>query len=189
VIQRSTNWWTLIPLVLIAGLSFWLDNAVAPDSKGSGPARHDPDYWVDNFSVKRFDAEGRPLNMLYGRKMTHFPDTDTTLVDNPRLTFFRNPSVDLNAIVGVIGKDGKEITLRDRVHIRREGIAGNFPLDVRTSEMILYPETEQARATSKVTITQGSSVLSGSAMSLDNKTGISILTGPVTATFHRTSHP
>lgn len=187
--QRTTNWWALIPLILIAGLSFWLDSAVAPDSQHTGPARHDPDYWVDNFSVKRFDAEGRPLNMLHGRKMTHFPDTDTTLVENPKLTFFRHPTVELNASLGVIGKDGKEIILRDRVHIRREGIAGNFPLDVRTAAMTLYPETEQARVTSKVVITQGSSILSGSAMSLDNKTGISILSGPVTATFHRSNLP
>ena len=187
--QRSTNWWALIPLVVIAGLSFWLDSAVAPDSQDAGPARHDPDYWVDNFSVKRFDAEGRPLNMLHGRKMTHFPDTDTTHVDNPKLTFFRNPAVELTANLGIIGKDGKEITLRDRVHIRRESIAGNFPLDVRTAAMTLYPEAELARATSRVVITQGNSVISGSALSLDNKTGISILSGPVTATFHRVNLP
>ena len=187
--QQSTNWWALIPLLLIAGLSFWLDSAVAPENQGNGPLRHDPDYWVDNFSVKRFDTDGRPLNTLWGQKMTHFPDTDTTLVDNPKLTFFRQPAVQLSASAGLIGKDGKEITLTDRVHIRREGIAGNFPLDVRTNAMILYPDSEQARATSRVVITQGNSVLSGSAMSLDSKTGISVLSGPVTATFHRANRP
>ena len=187
--QRSSNIWSYIPLLLIAGLSFWLDSAVAPDNHGNGPLRHDADYWVDNFSVKRFDRDGKPLNTLFGQKMTHFPDDDTTLIANPRVTFFRQPTVQLSAVTGLIGNDGKEITLTDNVHIRRDGLAGGLPLEARMQKMILYPDIEEMRANSRVIITQGQSIVSGSAMLINNKTGISVLDGPVTATFHSANHP
>ena len=187
--QRSSNVWSLLPLLLIAGLSFWLDSSVAPDNHGNGPLRHDADYWVDNFSVKRFDRDGQPLNTLFGQKMTHFPDDDTTLIANPKVTFFRQPTVQLSAVSGLIGNDGKEITLTDNVHIRREGIGGALPLEARTQKMVLYPDNEEMRANSHVIITQGKSIVSGSAMLINNKTGISVLNGPVTATFHSANHP
>lgn len=186
--QHSSNIWSFIPLLLIAGLSFWLDSAVAPDSHGNGPLRHDADYWVDNFSVKRFNSDGRPLNTLWGQKMIHFPDDDTTMITNPKVTFFRQPTVQLSATTGQIGHDGKEIILTNNVHIYRQGNAGSLPMEMRTQRMVLYPETEEAHVTSPVIITQGQSVVSGSAMDLNNKTGISVLNGPVTATFHRVNH-
>ena len=183
--QRSSNYWPYIPLLLIAGLSFWLNNAVVPETHGNGHLRHDPDYWVDNFSVKRFDHDGRPLNTLFGQKMTHFPDDDSTLVTNPQLTFFRHPTLQLSASMGKIGNDGKEITLTNNVLLRREGSAGGLPMEMRTQRLVLYPEIEEAHVTSHLVITQGKSVVSGSAMKLNNKTGISVLNGSVTATFHR----
>ncbi|MBK9625686.1 MAG: LPS export ABC transporter periplasmic protein LptC [Rhodocyclaceae bacterium] len=183
--QRSSNYWPYIPLLLIAGLSFWLNSSVAPDTHDNDPLRHDADYWVDNFSVKRFDRDGRPLNTLSGQKMTHFPDDDTTLITNPKVTFFRQPTLQLSAALGQIGNDGKEITLTNNVLIHRDGSAGGLPMEMRTQRMVLFPEIEELRVTSNLTITQGKSVVSGSAMNLNNKTGISVLNGPVTATFHR----
>ena len=58
-------------------------------------------------------------------------------------------------------------------------------MEMRTQRMVLFPEIEELRVTSNLTITQGKSVVSGSAMNLNNKTGISVLNGPVIATFHR----
>lgn len=183
--QRSNNLWSLIPLLLIAGLSFWLTGAVAPESRNDGAKRHDLDYWADRFTIKRFDAEGRLLNAFWGQKMTHTPDDDSTLITDPKLVFFREPKVQMSAALGLVGKDGKTITLTDTVLIKRDGKSGSPPLELQTNSVVIYPDVEQARADSHVVMTQGRSVISGSAMSIDNKTGISILSGPVTATFHQ----
>ena len=184
--QRSSNTWTLLPLLLIAGLSFWLVSAVAPEGRSSGALRHDPDYWVDQFSIRRFDADGRLLSAFWGQKMTHYPDDDSTVVADPKLVFFREPAVKMTASTGLVGKDGKEITLTDTVLIRQEGKSGGLPIELRTNSVVLNPDTEQARADSNVTISQGKSIISGRALTIDNKSGISVLDGPVTATFHKT---
>ncbi len=181
---RTSNLWPLIPLVLLAGLSFWLEQLVQPESHDNSAARHDPDYWVENFSVQRLGPDGKPLNTLRGSKMTHFPDDDTTLIVNPKMIYYRNPPITLSAAKGLVGKDGKQITLENDVKITRDGRDGGSPLHVSTASMTVFPETEKARADSKVVIMQGKSILSGSAMDIDNISGISVLHGPVTATIN-----
>ena len=79
--------------------------------------------------------------------------------------------------------------MTNSVHIRRDGVAGSLPLEARMQKMILYPDIEEMRANGRVIITQGQSIVSGSAMLINNKTGISVLDGPVTATFHSANHP
>lgn len=58
------NWqgqlFPIVLLALLAGLSFWLQSAVnVEESRRDGKLRHDPDAIVDNFTVRRFDADGQ----------------------------------------------------------------------------------------------------------------------------------
>ena len=186
---RSPSLWPLLPLTLLAALSFWLERSISPETHGNAAARHDPDFWVDNFSVKRFGPDGKPQNTLWGLKMTHFPDDDSTLISNPKLTYYRDQPVELSAAIGLVGKDGKQIALVNNVKIVRQGRDGGAPVIVDTATLTIYPDTEQARAESKVLMRQGKSVISGSAMDIDNRTGVSVLHGPVIGTIQPYKRP
>ena len=54
---------TLLPLALLAvlaALTFWLERVTQGAVVDGGKTRHDPDFFVENFSIRRFSPEGLP---------------------------------------------------------------------------------------------------------------------------------
>ena len=45
------------------------------------PPRHDPDYSMRHFTLRRFTPEGRLRLDIEGDVMRHYPDTDTVEID------------------------------------------------------------------------------------------------------------
>ena len=44
---------------------------------GAKPLTHDPDYFMQNFSVRTFHASGQLKSEVLGAEAWHYPDTDT----------------------------------------------------------------------------------------------------------------
>ena len=169
---------------LLAALTFWLSRLVEKD-RPRQPLRHDPDYIVDRFEVRRFDANGKLQHTLVGERLVHYPDDDTTVVTTPRLTYHRGAATELRAGSAFVGRDGKEIDLVENVHIVRHSASGDIPpTEVTTRTLKVFPDEERAIGRDAVTIMRGQSVLRGSGMEIDNRTGVSVLHGRVKGTFH-----
>jgi lipopolysaccharide export system protein LptC len=120
---------SLVPLgmlLLLAALTFWLSRLIEGD-KPRAPLRHDPDYSVERFEVRRFDIQGRLQHTLVGEKLVHYPDDDTTLVNGPHVTFHQNAPTEIGAKRALIGADGKEIDLLDQVRVLRHAASGDAP--------------------------------------------------------------
>lgn len=174
-------------LTLLAALTFWLDRASqvveVPDD---GKMRHDPDYVVDNFSLKRFGPQGGLQNTLTAQKMVHYPDDDTTLVTEPRVAYLGGPrATRLAAREGLVGTDAREIVLIKDVRAIREATAESPELVVTTSTLTVFPDDEVARTSAPVTITLGASVVRGVGLEADNKTAIYRLLNQVTGTIYK----
>lgn len=178
----------LFPLVLIgalAALTFWLQSVTSPRSaERSGKARHDPDFIVDNFNVKRFGPEGNLQHTLFATRMQHFPDDDTTLVSSPRVTFHREPPTILSADSARISANGKEVLLSGNVRWQHAGL-GTPDTVMSTASLLVLPDDEVARSRDAVTITKGQSIITGNGLAIDNKTSTVKLYGPVRGTIHR----
>lgn len=170
--------------LLLAAVSFWLERTVRSGAAQNSLARHDPDFWTDNFNVKSFGKDGVLQNTLTAKHMVHYPDNDTTEVTALRIRYHRQPPVEISAERGLIGPDGDEILLQDEVRITRGATDNQLPLQILTRELAIHSEQEQARSHGAVTIVQGASKIVGSGIEIDNKTGISILKGPVTGTIY-----
>lgn len=187
--DRASPATTLFPLMLagfLAGMSYWLELASRPThSRGDGSQRHDPDYIVENFQVRRFDDAGLLQNTLLADSMRHYPDDDTTVVARPRLTYHRAPPTAIVAREGRIDGTGEHVELIDEVRVTRAGAAGKPPTVLTTTRLDAYPEEEVARTSVPVTIVQGKSNITGNSMSADNKTGTYVLDGAVRGVFHR----
>lgn len=167
-------------LSLLAGLTFWLDRATqSDDDSRNGKGRHDPDYIVDNFHVKRFDTEGILQHSLFAKKMRHYADDESTEVEALRLTYHRTPPTVVSSNTAWLDKEGKHIRLDGNVRVVREGSAGRPPTEIATSILYAVPDDEFAHTDAPVTITQGKTVIKGSGMETSNKTHQSILFGPV----------
>src|SRR5512137_2187741 len=84
---RSTIWFPIALLALLAGLTLWIDRVVQPPQpKIDGSSRHDPDYILTNFNTLKTDQNGNPRHRLAATEMRHFPDDDTTELTRPRFT-------------------------------------------------------------------------------------------------------
>ena len=82
-----------LPIVLMGLLSlgtYWLVQSTpvpglpAPEQA----ARHEPDYFMKNFSVRTFQETGRLKSEVFGAAARHYPDTDTLEIDAVRIRSF-----------------------------------------------------------------------------------------------------
>ena len=189
--DRASSLFPLLMLLLLAALTFWLNQVVQRDNP-RGPQRHDPDYWVERFELRRFDPAGKLQHTVVADKLLHFPDDDTTLVNGPHVTFHQAAPTEIGAKLALIGADGKEIDLLDQVRVLRHAASGDAPpTQLDTRSLKLFPDEERGLSRDPVTITQGRSIIRGTGLEIDNKTGISVLRGRVNGTLYskRTEKP
>jgi len=182
---HSTNIFPLVLLGLLAALTFWLERAVlVDDGRRSGKNRHDPDFVVDKFTVRRFNTEGALQHVMTAQKMLHYADDDTTDVVAPQLTYFgKDQLTRLTAQTAWVSKDGKEVTLNGDVRMVRAATPDHPELSLVTSKLRVFPDDEQARTDAVVTITQEKSVITGTGLEADNRTHVVKLLGRVKGFF------
>lgn len=163
-------------LLLLAGLTFWLERASVSEIAAPQSRRHDPDYIVDKFTIKRFDPQGKLYQTLQGEQMRHYPDDDSTQADLPRMTYHRDLKTYISADQALIDSGGKTIQLERNVRVRHENANGPETV-LTTTSLTVLTDDEIARTKAPVTITQGNTVINGVGLESNNKTQTSILGG------------
>jgi lipopolysaccharide export system protein LptC len=182
---------TFLSLGLAAGLAaltFWLERAVQAPAGAKGDAkRHEPDFIVERVVATALDKAGRPESELTAQKMTHFPDDETTELEEPRLVQLREkgPPLRIRAERGTVTKDGEEVRLYGNVRLVREASGTRPELRVETPFLQVFPKEERARTPDSVVITEGRSRLTGIGMEYNHKTRAIELNGRVSGTFAR----
>ena len=85
-LHRLREWSPLLPLLLLLAGTWWLNQQVQPlPPAADGSKRHDPDFIVSRFSATTLNENGTPHFLMSAEKMVHYPDNDTTYLDEPRL--------------------------------------------------------------------------------------------------------
>ncbi len=102
-------------------LSVWLQYGIIdqpPESFG-GRERHDPDYYIENFTAIGMDEQGRPRYVLEAERMVHYPDDDTALLDNPHVVEYQAGSSPRHTYSesGWVSSNGNEILLTGNVRV------------------------------------------------------------------------
>jgi lipopolysaccharide export system protein LptC len=179
----------LLPLVvlgMLAGFSFWLEQSTqGEDTGGRSKLRHDPDFWVDQFTLRRFGIDGSIQHLLTAKRMEHFPDDESTEIASPHLAYFRGRKTVATARTAWLDKEGKHVRLNDDVRIVRPGIDGGPDTVITTSVLNIVPDDEYAQTDAPVTLNQGRTVIHGVGLEVSNKTQIAVLSGPVQGTIQR----
>lgn len=180
---------TLFPLLLVgllAAMTYWLELASRPPAGATdGKSRHDPDYVVENFEVRRYGPEGNLQHTLRAVQMRHYPDDDSTVVLSPDLTYHNKPPTFIRADEARLDSKGKHVQLIDNVRVTRSGANGGADTVLTTARLDAYPDDEIATSDRPVTITRGKTVVDGSGLKANNKTSLYVLEGPVHGIFHR----
>ena len=111
-----------VVLLLLLGLSLWLPSAlVKPVIALNSAPRHEPDYHADNFTSTMMNTQGKPKYVLRGRKIVHFPDDDTSLLELPQLTQYTPGAAAIHTTAdrGKIYNQGKDLLMLGNVRVTR----------------------------------------------------------------------
>ena len=159
-------------LALLVALTLWLNALVqAPTSRTAGTLRHDPDLMVENFSARKLDEMGRVLYTLAARKMVHYPDDDSAILESVTLEAFepRQPKMTVTADLGRLEQGGDRVWIESNVVVTREADARNERAQLTTDKLLVLPEVGIARTTSEVVLDSPSGRAVAQGMELDNR--------------------
>lgn len=184
--MKSGNY-SLFPLsvlALLAALTFWLESATRSGTTvNNAKSRHDPDFIISDFTLKKLSPQGGLLHVLTASDMRHFPDDDSTDVREPKLTYLGGElPMHLTARSARLSQDGKTAILKDEVFGDRQAGPQSPRMTFATTRLTVLPDDELATTDEFVTLTHGQSKLTGTGMDVDNKTRIVNLRSHVKAT-------
>jgi lipopolysaccharide export system protein LptC len=192
IIQQASSYLPLLLMALLALGTWWLvkNTPLADAPEVVAPLKHDPDYQMSHFIVRRFAPDGRMRAQIEGDTMRHYPDTDTLEIDNVRIRAIApDGHVTLaNARTALSNGDGSEVQLQGGAHIVREGLDGEDPVEFRGEFLHAFLNSERVRSHLPVTMTRGSTVVHADSMDYDNLERVVQLNGRVTASFPAAVH-
>lgn len=187
LLEQASAYLPLLLMALLALGTWWLvKNTPLPDEpRAAAPLRHEPDYSMSHFVVRRFALNGAMRAQIEGDMMRHYPDTDTLEIDNVRVRAVApDGRVTLaNARAALANGDGSEVQLRGGAHVVRQGLAGEEPMEFRGEFLHAFLNTERVSSHLPVTVTRGGMEVRADAMDYDNLERMVRLTGRVTAHF------
>jgi lipopolysaccharide export system protein LptC len=169
-----------LPIILMGVLAlgtYWLarNTPVLGAAEAQRPASHDPDYSMQRFSVKTFDATGKLKTEIHGTQGRHYPDTDTLEIDQPQIRSF-NPRGELTvatARLAISNSDGSEVQLVGDAVVTREAVTGAdgraIPrMELRSEFLDAFLNTERVKSHKPVELLRGGDRFTADSLDYDN---------------------
>ena len=169
---RPTSWLPLAVLGLLVALTLWLNYLVqAPGKRADGALRHDPDLVVENFSARALGVDGRVLYTLDARKMVHYPDDDSALLETVKLQSFepKQPTMTATADHGRLEQGGDRVWIEGNVVVVRDAAARGESARLTTDKLLVLPDEGIARTSSPVTLSSPSGRVEATGMEINNR--------------------
>ncbi|MDR0563747.1 MAG: LPS export ABC transporter periplasmic protein LptC [Azoarcus sp.] len=171
------------PLVLAALLavgSFWLERLTHIDEPAETAVRQTPDFEASQTLITGFNKEGKLRFSLVSPQLTHFPVTDTTFVEAPRLLLIsEGRRMNTSARQGEVSSGGQQVVLTGDVKIDRESAPGIPPLRLLTEKVTIWPEEQRAISNAPAHLERGNDHANANRLEADNVFGVMTLSGRV----------
>lgn len=180
-----------LPIVLMGLLSlgtYWLVQSTpvpglpAPEQA----ARHEPDYFMKNFSVRTFQETGRLKSEVFGAAARHYPDTDTLEIDAVRIRSFdaQGRLTTSTASRAITDGGGSEVQLFGKALVVREALADKSGklaprMEFRGEYLRANLDNERLSSDRPVEIRRGVDVFHADTLDYDNVHQVLALRGRV----------
>jgi lipopolysaccharide export system protein LptC len=183
-----------LPLACMAVLAlgtYWMVRSEQPAAAPTTPRAltHQPDYFMDGFAVKTFDAGGRMRSEILGEKVRHFPDNQWLEIDSIRVRSFdeKGRLTTATADHGLSNEDGSEVQLMGHAVVVREAAPdkdgkASPPMQYRGEFLHAFMNTERLKSHKPVDLQRGSDHFTADSMDFDNVEQVLQLSGRVRGT-------
>ena len=184
--DRITIYLPVILMAVLALATYWLARTTPGIGGGAAggvlPSKHEPDYFLQGFSVKSFAPNGRLKSEIQGVEGRHYPDTDTLEIDQPRIRSYGETGALTTAVAkrAISNGDGSQVQLIGDAVVTREVPGKNDPkLEVRGDFLHVFANEEKVKSDQPVTLKRGDDVFQAENMEYDNLDRVMELRGRV----------
>lgn len=185
-LDRLTIYLPLILFGLLALGSWWLVRSM-PELLPPGidrQLRQDPDYQLEKFTVKSFDASGRMTREISGQSATHFPARQELHIQDIRL-FAENEvgtRIEAQAQKGVSLEKEQQVNLSGNVVVVRSADAQGPRMVMKSQTVTALVDEDRLVSNTPVEIVRGGDVVTAQSMDFDTRHGQYKLQGQVKST-------
>gem|GEM_PF-1845904 len=154
---------SLLALVLIGGWLVWLQDLSKPPPRTALPQEHgEPDYYLEQAKLKRFNGEGRHFQTLEGEVITHYPESDLTYLTHPYVQHWTQ-SQQLWVIQAKEGeiRGEEEVFLENEVRLTPINPNSGYTPEFLTRRLWLDIQQETAQTSDPVTFQSPSGITHG----------------------------
>ena len=97
---------------------------------------------MENFNARKLGEDGRVLYTLAARKMVHYPDDDSALLETVKVEAFepKQPRMMITADHGRLEQGGERVLIEGNVVIVRDADAKNEAARVTTDKLLVLPD-------------------------------------------------
>lgn len=170
---RTIAWIPLGLLLILVSLTFWLNQLVQPgNARNNGLERHDPDVIVESFNAQKLGQTGDVQYTLSARKMTHYPDDDSTLLESIQFNAVSpsQPRIFAEAQQGYLLEGGDRIVIEGNVIVRNDADSKIPAFTIKTPRLTILPDDGIARSDDGVVVEGANSRMTANSFVLNNQT-------------------
>ena len=155
----------LIILILtfaVAWLASWLMSRGGAPATLDPEAKNEPDLYMVNAIIDQYDERGQPKHKIKALKLTHYPATDITTLEMPRVKIYLEDTAspwDIESNFGRLtpksnnqslpNREEEVVELWERVFAQQTRLSGDF-VNIRTEQMTVYPDRDYLESRAKV---------------------------------------
>ena len=187
--ERFLLYLPLAVMGLLALGTYWLVRStpgLEPVASASAPDQN-PDYFMQGFSLRTFDAQGHLRSEVLGEQARHYPNTRWLEIDGIRIRSFdpQGRLTTASASQGLTNDDFSEVHLRGNALVEREplpDLAGDVRLRYQGEFLHAYLRAERVTSNKPVELQRGADRFSADSLDFDNAAQVLQLRGRVRST-------
>ena len=153
-------------MLFTISLSLWSVFGSKHPTLLSVDATHRPDAFMENVVALIIDKEGNPSLKVESPKMVHYADNDTTDIDTPLITLYRQSPEPwyINSHFAKATQGLDKIYFWDNVVIHHLNDSANPATTMTTTTLTVFPDKQIAQTDDNVTVVQPSTTIHGLGM-------------------------
>ena len=192
-LDRLAMYLPVIVMGMLALASYWLvRNAPALSAPAVQRApSHDPDYWINGFAMRQFDATGRLKSEVRGDVARHYPDTDRFEIDRVHMQSWdeRGRLTVATAMRAISNSDSTTVELVGQAVVVRAGAVladgrQEQDLEIRGEYLLAERNGERLSSDRPVVLTRGGDQLHADRLDYRNLDRVLQLEGRVRGVLH-----
>ncbi len=171
----------LLLIVILAVMSGWFFKSIEKyPILTKEKLRHDPDYFLKNFTATTMDSKGKPAYQVKAKLLKHYPDDGSMALQQPLFSFYKNniKTWTAQANEALISKNNKKIQLKGEVILNQiiSANKSNSPLRLTAEQLTIEPEKNIAYTQSQIKLYKGNNTIQSLGMKANlNKNRIEFL--------------